>query len=131
MIRSRQRFENFERAFRFLEKCVLLKNPDDIARSGMIQAFEMCFELSWNLLKDYLESEGYEVKTPRQAIKQAYQSDLIEDGHTWIDALDNRNLTAHIYNEPTAERIAGLIKTKYFPLMEKLYTSMKKSLLEK
>lgn len=92
---------------------------------------KVCFELSWNLLKDYLESEGYEVKTPRQAIKQAYQSDLIEDGHIWIDALDSRNLTVHTYNESTAEQIATLIKTKYFPLMEKLYTSMKKSLLEK
>ena len=31
-------------------------------------------------MKDYLVAEGYEVKSPRESIKQAFQYGLIEDG---------------------------------------------------
>jgi len=53
----------------------------------------------WKLLKDYEETEGFIVKTPREAIKQAFQSGytFISNGHDF-DALQDRNLTAHIYN---------------------------------
>ena len=39
----------------------------------------MSFELAWKVLKDYLEYEEFEVKSPRQTIKQAFQIELIED----------------------------------------------------
>jgi hypothetical protein len=31
----------------------------------------------------------------QSAIKQAFQSGLIDKGHDWIDALEDRNLTSH------------------------------------
>jgi nucleotidyltransferase substrate binding protein (TIGR01987 family) len=68
----------------------------------LIQFFEITFELAWKLLKDYEEIEGLIAKTPRAAIKQAFQSGLISNGHDWIDALQDRNLTSHTYNEETA-----------------------------
>ncbi|WP_200086690.1 HI0074 family nucleotidyltransferase substrate-binding subunit [Salicibibacter cibi] len=65
-------------------------------RAGLIQLFEVTFELAWKVFKDYLEAEGYIMKSPRQTIKQAFQMGIIEDGHTWIDALSDRNLTGLI-----------------------------------
>ena len=44
----------------------------------------MTFELAWKVLKDYLESEGYMVKSHRETIKQAFQIGLIDNGHVWI-----------------------------------------------
>lgn len=73
-------------------------------------------------MKDYLEQEGFEVKSPRSSIQTAFQIELITDGHTWIDALNKRNLMAYTYDEDVAKEAENLIKEKYYPgLKELLY----------
>ena len=124
-LRWQQRFQNFERAFLLLDKSIDISDPSDTERAGIIQFFEMSFELSWNLMKDYLESEGFVVDTPRESLKQAFQSNVITDGHVWMEALDDRNLTAHTYDEATAEKVIGNIKEKYHPALSELYKSFK------
>jgi nucleotidyltransferase substrate binding protein (TIGR01987 family) len=116
-----QRFSNFERAFLLLQSALKIEHPSIVERAGLIQFFEMSFELSWKLLKDYEETEGFIVKTPREAIKQAFQSGLISNGHEWIDALQDRNLTAHTYNENTAIAVEAKIRDKYFQLLLEIY----------
>ena len=56
-------------------------------------------------MKDYLESQGYDVKSPRETVKQSFQIGLIDNGHIWIDALSNINLTTHTYDEELAEKM--------------------------
>ena len=120
-IRWIQRFSNFERAFLLLQDSLKTEPLSILERAGLIQFFEMTFELSWKLLKDYEETEGFIVKTPREAIKQAFQSGLISNGHDWIDALQDRNLTAHTYNEETAIAVEAKIRDKYFQLLAEVY----------
>ncbi len=43
--------------------------------------------------------------------------ELLEDVHDWIDALVDRMLTAHTYNEETAKKVYESIKNIYFPLL--------------
>lgn len=120
-----QRFQNYEKAFFQLEKALAIPNPSETERAGLIQFFELAFELAWKTLKDYLDLEGFQTKSPRETLKQAYQSNLIKDGHDWIIALDDRNLTTHTYDEATAQKVADLIRTKYFPLLRDFYTHFK------
>ncbi|KIO63427.1 hypothetical protein B4064_3258 [Caldibacillus thermoamylovorans] len=68
-------------------------------RQDLFNFFEITFELALKVLKDYLEAQGYIVKSPRETIKQAYQMEVIDDGHVWIEALSSRNLTTHTYDE--------------------------------
>ena len=124
-IRWIQRFSNFERAFLLLQDSLKTEQLSILERAGLIQFFEMTFELSWKLLKDYEETEGFIVKTPREAIKQAFQSGLINNGHDWIDALQDRNLTAHTYNEETAIAVETKIRAKYFQLLLEIYEYFK------
>ena len=119
-IRWKQRFENFEKAYRLLERTLEIPNPSEAERAGLIHFFEMAFELSWKLMRDYLQEQGFVINSPKQAIKQAFQSDLIRDGHTWIDALNDRNLTLHTYEESNAVDIEGRIRNDYFPLLRQL-----------
>lgn len=123
-IRWKQRFVNVGKAFQSLERTVAIENPSEAERGGLIQFFEVAFELSWKMLKDYLEAGGFQVSSPREVLKQAFQSGLIKDGHTWIEALDDRNLTAHTYNEETAAKIDRLIRENYFPAMTALYEKL-------
>ncbi len=124
-IRWKQRFTNFEKAFHALERAVEIERPSEVERGGLIQFFEVSFELAWKTLKDYLEADGFQVSSPRDVLKQAFQSEIIKDGHTWIEALDDRNLAAHTYNEETALKIEKLIREKYFPALSALYISLK------
>ena len=58
-IRWEQRFANFEKALFQLSQGIEQNagNPPDIIKEGIIQRFEFTHELSWKVMKDYLEYE--------------------------------------------------------------------------
>jgi nucleotidyltransferase substrate binding protein (TIGR01987 family) len=125
-VRWKQRFQNFEKAITHLESALQLAEPDILQKAGIIQFFEMSYELAWKCLKDYLEEQGFtDVKSPRSAIKKAFEIDLISDGHSWLELLIDRNLTSHAYDDEKANEIEQLIHQKYFPLLSDLYKTLK------
>ena len=92
----------------------------------MIQRFEFCTELSWKLMKKYLdENLVIEQTSPRSVVKETYKQKLIEDGEIWLDILEDRNLTSHTYDEITANRIRDNIINKYIIVFEKFLKKMK------
>jgi nucleotidyltransferase substrate binding protein (TIGR01987 family) len=121
-IRWKQRFHNFQNSLLLLESAVKTdKKLDILQQAGVIHFFEMCFELSWNLLKDYLEYIGYkDINSPRSAIKEAFAAGLITDGHAWMELLKDRNMTSHIYNEETSQQIFNRICNQSYPLFKQL-----------
>ncbi len=128
-IRWKQRFQNFEKAMGHLEDALEIENPDLLQKAGIIQFFEMSYELAWNVLKDYLEEQGFiDVNSPRSAIKKAFEVGLIENGHVWMNLLLDRNLTAHTYDEQKATEVEELIHERYFPLLMQLYQNLKQKI---
>ncbi len=79
-IRWQQRFNNYSKSFKALERAVEIINPNEAEKGGIIQFYEVTFELAWKTLKDYLEAEGYLLKSPRETLKQAFQNEIINDG---------------------------------------------------
>ena len=125
-VRWKQRFQNFEKAITHLESALQLTEPDILQKAGIIKFFEISYELAWKCLKDYLEEQGFtDVKSPRSAIKKAFEIDLISDGHSWLELLVDRNLTSHVYDDEKANEIEQLIHQKYFPLLSDLYKTLK------
>ena len=120
-IRYKQRFENFEKSFLLLSQALDIREASIVEKAGVLQFFEISFELSWKLMKDYLTYQGYEVKSPREAIKRSFSIELIDDGELWLDALVDRNLTVHTYDETLANEIYEKIRDTYFYLLESLY----------
>ena len=114
-IRWKQRFEHFTKALDLLSNHVDYELTSEIEKAGLIQFFEMSFELAWKVMKDYLENQGYDVNGPRDAIKLSFQIGLIEDGQIWLKALEERNLSVHTYNEDLANTLINNIKTLYYP----------------
>ena len=127
-IRWKQRFENFDKSYKLLNKYAKQPITTELERAGIIQFFEMTFELAWKVLKDYLEAQEYLVKSPREAVKQAFQIGLIDNGHVWMDALSNRNLTTHTYDEELANKMTNEIITMYLPELDKMYEKLSKEL---
>lgn len=127
-VRWHQRFQNFRKAYAQLDEAARLMTQRDLSRlekQGVIQAFEYTYELSWNLLRDYLRWQGItELTGSRDTIREAFSNGLIADGEQWMAMLQDRNRTSHTYNEATAEAILRNIRQDYHRLFEELGTVM-------
>ena len=101
MSRLKQRIENFNNAFILFEKIrneYIKDKTNDALRLALAQAFEILFELSWKILKDYMYENGIEANYPKEVIKEAFNKNTIKNGQIWIDMLNTRNSTSHEYN---------------------------------
>jgi len=124
-IRWKQRFQNLKKSYTNLSKALALKNPDIFQRAGLIHFFSMTFELAWKTMKDFLEDQGFtDVTTPRSAIKKSFEVELLQDGKTWLECLEKRNLMTHVYDEEIAAEVEKLIKNNYFPIIEQFVNKM-------
>ncbi|WP_331490603.1 HI0074 family nucleotidyltransferase substrate-binding subunit [Aquibacillus rhizosphaerae] len=100
---------------------------DDIVIDATIQRFEFTYELSWKILKAYLEYNGLlEVSSPRRTLKEAFKERIITDGDNWLKMLVDRNRTSHPYEEATAWEIYSNIKSIYIKLFDELLIEMKR-----
>lgn len=124
-IRWQQRFENFERAWAQLSAACTKTSYSDLELAGLVQMFEFTFELAWKTLKDLLFYEGYEVNSPRDAIRQGFASGLIQNAELWLVALESRNRLSHTYDKRTATEAERLIKDSYAPLLGALVEALR------
>lgn len=134
-VRWKQRFNNYRRALKQLEKAVEIISRKDgfdndinnIVREGLIQCFEFTHELAWKVMKDYAEYQGImEIFGSRDAIRYSLRLGTIDD-EKWMDTIKDRNVTSHHYDDDTAQKIVGNITNVYYPL----FVRFEKTMLEK
>jgi nucleotidyltransferase substrate binding protein (TIGR01987 family) len=124
-------YRNYSKAVVRLREVLDADVSNDIVYDAAIQRFEFTYELAWKLMKAYLEFSGrVEVNSPRSAFKEAFAAGLIINGETWIDMIQDRNLTVHTYDEKTAIEIFGRIKDKYICCFNDFSDRMKKEIAE-
>lgn len=104
--------KKLKKAYRKLSTGIKL-TKDELDRDGVIQRFEFTFELLWKALKIYLENQGIIVKTPRDSFAEAFRINIISDEKIFLDMLEDRNNTSHIYDEETAKKIFNRIRENY------------------
>lgn len=119
-IRWVQRLDQLTKTLTLLENTISIESPSVAEKLGAVKLFEMTFELAWKLLKDYEKAEGLEARSPRAVIKQALQINLIRNGHSWLEALETRNLMIHTYDESESTKVIKKIEDKYLALFRDL-----------
>lgn len=127
-IRWKRCFQNYEKAFYRLSRAidVVKATPDDdLLQSGLVKTYEYTFELAWKTLKDYLELEGFLLRSPRGTIRQGFQSGYITNAEDWLQALSDRNLTVHIYDDEIISRVLKDIFERYFFILQTFYETFK------
>lgn len=115
-----QRFSNYNRAIVRLSEALSsdTDNFSELERDGVIQRFEYTYELAWKVMKDYLEYQGNaNIRGSRDAVREAFKSGLVRDGHLWMDMIADRNEITHTYDEKTAGQIFLAISERYYPLL--------------
>ena len=121
-----QRLEAANRALERLDEVATKDDLSDIERDGLIQRFEFCFEIMWKCSKDYLwDAEGLTVASPKKVIRLLREVGMFsdEEAEQALDMTDDRNLTAHTYDEKMAKELAGRIPG-YAKLMRVWYERM-------
>ena len=95
---------------------------------GLIKSFEMCFDLSWKVMKDiirdYYGTNDYALGSPGENIRVAYRNGLIEDDATWLKLLRTRNRLVHDYDGEYAETVADEIVEEYTPFLVEFESRM-------
>ena len=115
-IRWIQRFANFNKALNQLSRFIEKGELNEFELQGLIQCFEYNYELAWNTIKDFYESQGeVGIQGSRDAIRLAFNRGLIEVGDVWMKMVKSRTLTSHTYNEEIAEEISDAIYEQYYP----------------
>ena len=128
-IRWKQRFENFSGALRQLRNANEIKNQrafTELELQGAVQSFEVTQELSWKVMKDFLESEGKtDLFGSKTVVREAFNVGLITNGEQWLNTIESRNKTSHIYDQQEILLILEVIFHHYLMLFNEFETKMK------
>ena len=121
-IRWKQRFQNFEKAYFKLNEALEIKELNELERNGLVQRFEFTLDLSWKVMRDFLNEKGFSFKpSPKDTFRQAQQSNFIDYAQALIDGLDIRNELSHAYSGEKFEKSEVELRKIVFPALEKLY----------
>jgi len=100
-------------------------------RSGVIQNFEIAYELSWKFMKRWLAfNVGNSVVDgiPRfELFKLSAENDLISNPEIWFDFHDARNKTSHEYGEDVAEVVLEYA-LKFLPCVKEFLEVLEKKI---
>ena len=109
MVRTKR--DNYLRAVQRLGEALeeYAANPTDTVRDGVIQRFEFTFDLAWKPLQ-----------FPKQVLREAYAAELIDDERLWLDMLDARNSTSHIYDDRQAAAVMSGVQERYYKALRAL-----------
>ena len=99
-----------------------------MVRDGLIQRFEYCIDSFWKFIKWYLEEvDGASVETtrPKEILRLALGGIINAEEHEILtDAISERNLTSHSYNENLATKIQEHIPA-YLDVMQAITDRLK------
>lgn len=90
-----------------------ITHQDDYIRDGYgdifldiaVKRFEFTFEMAWKACKRSLDYLGFACKSPRECLREAYSQNIINEEAVWLEMLEQRNLSAHVYDEISVSEI--------------------------
>lgn len=120
-IRWKQRFENYKKAYSQFNKFLSKKDLNELEKQGLVQSFEYTHELAWNLMKDFLQYEGIQnLIGSRSTTQEAFNKGIISEGQIWMNMIESRNKTVHIYEENILNDEFAKITNQYAVLFQEL-----------
>lgn len=126
------KYMNLKKAYgKLVEVSELYDGKNEIVRDSLIQRFEFTYELTHKTLKDVMKYLGVTLENsfPRTIYKKAYVNNLISDDKVWIDLLEDRNSTSHIYIESLSDEVANRIAKYYVKAIGELVENIGQAIL--
>ena len=131
MIKAKNKLYNLSESIKRLREAIVdykKATKDTLYRDGLIQRFEFTFELAWKTTAECLRDQGvlFEIFSPKSVYRSAYNAGYINDESVWLNMLEDRNKTSHIYDESIATEIADRICTRYAKEISELLNTLLK-----
>lgn len=101
--------ENYKKALSTLDEAMITPPRNKLERDGIIQRFEYCVEVAWKSAKKVLEYHENNADTPRNVIRELAKINWINNPEDWINFLEARNKTSHLYHEEVAEELFKIV----------------------
>ena len=73
------------------------KEPEAYRYAALAKTFEVAVEYLWKDMKRYIEDEGMDVASPKEAVRQAARLSLIDKPDRWMHFINARNASVHDY----------------------------------
>lgn len=104
-------------------------------RDSMIQRFEYCTDLLWKVIKVHMEEvEKLDVgiNSPRAIVREAVIGRILteSEGVEYMNMVESRNRTSHIYREEIADAIAHQVPG-YYVFMKKIIDKIQDIIVKK
>lgn len=118
-----KKFDNYVSHLEILSGAKDKDLSDDFIVSGIIDKFNIQFELGWKVLKRLLKYEGQMDAvsgSPRTIIRSAYSVYDFLDEEIWLRMLNARNDNSHIYDAAMAQNLVEDIINDYIPEFVKM-----------
>lgn len=125
------KYMNLKKAYgKLKEVSDIYDGKNEIIRDSLIQRFEFTYELTHKTMKEFMKYLGVTLENsfPRTIFKKAYVNNLISDDKVWINLLEDRNSTSHIYNENLTNEVADRIIKYYVNAIGELVQNLEKLL---
>lgn len=116
------------RALESLAAVIGITHPAELERDAAIQRFEYSVELIWKAAKEYLYTrEGLDLASPKSVMRALRESGTLsmEETAQALQMIDDRNLTAHTYNESLAAEIYRRLPG-YHRVMSKILAALRR-----
>ena len=102
--------DSLHRSLKATEDNLYNLSPDlqETVRAGVIQNFEVAYELCWKFIQRWLKEnsttdEASHPRTRKELFRMAARIGLIEDPAIWFEYSAARNLTSHTYDAKQAD----------------------------
>lgn len=124
---------SLQKALKSLDRAIVRskKAPnDEELRDAVIQRFEYTYELSWKMIKRWLEQVSPNPATIdrlsyRDMIREASEKGIITNVESWFEYREQRNITVHTYDEEDAKSVYETA-LKFYIDAEKLFKELNK-----
>lgn len=122
------RFDQFRRAlalFKTIDAEDRERPLSDAEKPGLVQFFGLTVELGWKTIGTFLRSHYVDVAmTPVHVIRAALEVNLIEDGDGWMNAIERRNIMAHVYDVTAFDDIVADAGESFTPPFDALVVKL-------
>ena len=99
----------------------------DLVLDVATKRFEFTYEMSWKALKRLLDFLGIDARSPRAVFKEAFAQGFLGDEQVWLDMIEMRNLSSHVYDEHEVSRILDELE-RFLAAFEVLFSAIKQQL---
>lgn len=134
-LRAQDSLHNFDKALEKFSNVVSRREEfykegyGDVYLDLVVKRFEFTYEMSWKTIKRYMDFIGIDCPNPRSCFKEALVQGLITDETVWLDMIERRNLSSHMYDEDEIKEILQKVND-YVMAFENLNESIEAKLIK-